>query len=79
MNSYTGELRSQVGLDELQPEQLLDFQPIPNELRHAAEVKLAGRDKAMVSLTSGGKLSKFAAKNRKDKRMMQRQSRRKNR
>ncbi len=56
--------------------------PIPEELNVAAEKKLAGKDEAYVSLTSGGKLSKWAAKQRakqrKAKRKMQKESRRKN-
>ena len=44
------------------------FTPVPKELEHAAEVKLAGQDRAIVSKTSGGKLSKWAAQQRKAKR-----------
>jgi hypothetical protein len=43
------------------------YEPVPPELNHAAKVKLAGRHEAMVSLTSGGKLSRWAAKERKKK------------
>jgi ABC-type enterochelin transport system substrate-binding protein len=55
------------------------FTPIPEELEHAAEAKLKGQDSAMVSLTSGGKLSKWAAKQRKAKRKAEQEARRKNR
>lgn len=53
--------------------------PLPLELNHAAETVLKGNDKARVSFNSGGKLSKWAAKQRKAKRRMQKQSRNKNR
>lgn len=55
------------------------YEPVPKELESAAKKKLAGKDEAYVSLTSGGKLSKWAAKQRKAKRKMQKESRRKNR
>jgi hypothetical protein len=42
-------------------------------------MKLAGRNEAYVSLTSGGKLSRFAAAQRKAKRQQVRQSRKRNR
>lgn len=38
------------------------YTPVPDELLAAAERKLAGEDEAMVSLTSGGKLSRWAAR-----------------
>jgi hypothetical protein len=53
------------------------YELVPNELERAAEKKLAGRNEATVSLTSGGKLSRWAAKKRKEK--MAKESRRKNR
>jgi hypothetical protein len=53
------------------------YELVPNELERAAEKKLAGRNEATVSLTSGGKLSRWAAKKRKEK--MVKESRRKNR
>ena len=55
---------------------------VPEELEHAAKVKLAGKEEAYVSKTSGGKLSKWAAKQRKAKRAknkIARASRKKNR
>lgn len=57
----------------------LGYQPVPDELENAAKKKLAGKDEAYVSLTSGGKLSRWAAKKRKHKRKMARESRRRNR
>jgi hypothetical protein len=55
------------------------FEPIPPKLEPAAKKKLAGKDSVMVSLTSGGKLSKWAAKKRKEKRKMAALSRKINR
>jgi len=55
------------------------FTPVPSELNQAAEKKLAGKDSAMVSLTSGGKLSRWAASERKKKRKTASDSRKKNR
>ena len=60
-------------------EKLANYEPVPEELRLAAERKLAGKDEAMVSLTSGGKLSKWAVKKRKAKRKMTSASRKGNR
>jgi len=56
-----------------------EYEPVPKKLQRAAELKLAGRDEAHVSLTSGGKLSKWAAGRRRVKRKMQKDSRRRNR
>ena len=58
---------------------LEDYQPVPKELEPAAKKKLASKDEAYVSLTSGGKLSRWAAKQRKAKRKAAKMSRRKNR
>lgn len=55
------------------------YKEVPKELETAAEKKLSGKAEAYVSLTSGGKLSKWAAKQRKTKRKMANQGRRKNR
>ena len=44
------------------------FTEIPEKLEHAARRKLAGRREARVSLTSGGKLSRFAARQRRMRR-----------
>jgi len=41
------------------------YMPIPLQLEEAANRKLKGRKEAKVSLTSGGKLSRFAASERK--------------
>lgn len=55
------------------------FDPLPDELQFAAMTVLADRVEAQVSLTSGGKLSKWAAQQRKNRRKMQKDSRRRNR
>lgn len=58
------------------------YEPVPPELEQAAEKKLAGRDEATVSLTSGGKLSRWAAKKRNERKArnrMIRESRKRNR
>lgn len=66
-------------LRELEKEPIQNYEPVPDELHLAAKKKLAGKDEAMVSLTSGGKLSKWAAKKRKEKRRMANQSKKANR
>ena len=57
----------------------LGYTEVPKELETTAKKKLAGKGEAFVSLNSGGKLSKWAAKQRKDKKKMAKQSRRENR
>lgn len=42
------------------------FIPIPKTLRRAADLKLNKKKSVMVSKTSGGKLSKWAAKKRRE-------------
>jgi len=49
------------------------FIPIPKKLHHAAEYRLGEKDSVVVSKNSGGKLSKWAAKKRKEKRAAQKQ------
>ena len=44
------------------------FIPVPSELEKAATKVLAGKDSAVVSRTSGGKLSRWAASERKKRR-----------
>jgi ABC-type enterochelin transport system substrate-binding protein len=52
---------------EKEPEKKERYKPIPEHLERAAQKKLAGKEEAMVSLTSGGKLSQWAAQERKEK------------
>ena len=56
-----------------------DYTPVPQELESAAAKKLDGKPEAFVSLTSGGKLSSWAREQRKKKRKMVNESRRRNR
>ena len=57
----------------------MGYEPVPDDLREAATKKLNGQDDAIVSKFSGGKLSKWAAKQRKSKRNSVKQSRKRNR
>jgi hypothetical protein len=52
---------------------------VPEDMVKAAAAKLAGQAEAVVSLTSGGKLSKWAAQKRKERRRAAKESRRRNR
>lgn len=64
MNPYTGELyadRNAADLVEQEREQMVE---VPGHLNRAARRVLGGRERAQVSLTSGGKLSRFAASER---------------
>jgi hypothetical protein len=99
MNIDTGHLISGEKMEELismgnkRKEKFLKslgYQHVPKELEPAAKKKLAGKDEAYISLTSGGKLSKWAAgerkkrkkaevKKNKNKRKMAKASRKKNR
>jgi len=71
--------------DEKHMKEIMDsYVPVPDELHKAAKLKLAGKEEVMVSLTSGGKLSRWAAKERserrsKNKQKMQKESRKRNR
>ena len=44
-----------------------EYEQLPEELQLAASLKLKGKDSAFISKTSGGKLSKYAAKRRRRK------------
>lgn len=79
MNPYSGELRELESLEHLQELQMQGFEEVPTELRPAAKKKLAGRKSAKVSLTSGGKLSRWAASKRKQNRGKAKATRRHNR
>lgn len=77
MNPGTGHLVKSL---EMVPAELRDdYVMLPPEMVPAAQKKLAGRNDAMVSLTSGGKLSRWAAGKRKVRNRMVKESRRKNR
>lgn len=55
------------------------YQPIPTELTAAALAALAGKSQVFVSKRSGGKLSKWAAQQRKQKRKAAAESKKRNR
>lgn len=95
MNCDTGHLVAGGALDKLMQEGMVDslsstpnpfveevrkaYTPVPDKLNHAAECALDGKEETHISMTSGGKLSKWAAKERKNRRKQQRASRRQNR
>jgi hypothetical protein len=79
MDCNTGHLVTQEMVDAMDAHHRGDYTAVPSELNHAATATLAGRHEAQVSLTSGGKLSKFAAQTRKQRRLMAKQSRKQNR
>ena len=81
MNPDTGELRVFEEMDEEAMRKMKDegFERLTSEYDRAAKQVLKGEDHGFVSLTSGGKLSKHAAKRRKELRKTRRQSRRSNR
>lgn len=82
MNPSTGHLVSSIEM--VSAGQRSSYEPVPPELARAAQMKLAGErvngfSEAFVSLTSGGKLSRWAAGKRKVRNRMAKESRRKNR
>ena len=68
MDPDTGHLISDEHLDFGELVASGSYVPIPVGLELAAKKKLAGRKEAQVSLTSGGKLSRFAVSERKKRR-----------
>jgi len=65
MDTGTGHLVSAEHMElmrRLVPEQAERYTEVPAELEKAARAKLAGSNQAAVSLTSGGKLSRWAAR-----------------
>ena len=75
MNPATNEVRSFAHDEEITE----GFEVLPKKLQHAAKLKLNGRKSAVVSRGSGGKLSKHAAKLRKQRRRRERAARKKKR
>ena len=67
MNPDTNELVRIDEIDELLNYQKKGFIPIPQTLHKAARLMLGDKKKAVVSRTSGGKLSRWAAKKRRQK------------
>lgn len=90
MDSNTGRIRSldvkdaeeisqfESGVSDLD-EKLRGLEMLPPHLERAARKKLNGRKEAYVSLTSGGKLSRYAASVRKKKKKIAKESRKINR
>lgn len=80
MNSDTGHLVTGELWDQLKNlPGVRAYEELPRQYHEAARRKLAGAQEAYVARASGGKLSRFAAQRRKDKRREQRDSRRRNR
>jgi hypothetical protein len=80
MNTNTNELFDVNQMTEKEiNSQMHKLTEVPEELQHAANVKLNGEKSAIVSKTSGGKLSKFAAKERLRKKKLNRKNQKKNR
>lgn len=89
MNPYTGHLLAMPReMSESEHKGIMGelerqgYEPVPPELERAAQRKLAGRSEAMVSLTSGGKLSRWAAGRRNERKVRNRtakESKKKNR
>ncbi|MFZ3171935.1 MAG: hypothetical protein WA118_08150 [Carboxydocellales bacterium] len=83
MQPYTGHLMNTTELPTSRMAELMQmgYEPVPKELQSAASKKLAGKSEVTVSLTSGGKLSRWAAGKRKEKQQRKavKESRRRNR
>lgn len=79
MNPDTGHLIRLENDEEMQRLVGYGYERVPEELEGAAKRKLASRNEAWVSLTSGGRLSRWAAQRRKARRRMAKESRRRNR
>ncbi len=67
MNPDTNELRRVDGIAELMGLKKRGFLPVPKKLERAARLKLGKKKKVVVSRTSGGKLSRWAAKKRRER------------
>ncbi len=67
MNPDTNELVGIDDIDELIKYQKEGFIPVPQTLCEAAELMLGRKKSVIVSKTSGGKLSKWVAKKRRQK------------
>ncbi len=55
------------------------YELLPDILERAAKAMLRGKPEAIMSRTSGGKLSRYAARRRKERRKEARNARRRNR
>ena len=84
MHLPTNELVSGDVFKDMTDEQRRQHTAVPDEYSHAAKVALGGKDRVHISYTSGGKLSNWAADERrkakaKIKRKAARKARRKSR
>ena len=79
MNPDTGELRDLATPEEMKKALSEGFEVLPDDCKRAAQHKLKGQKSAMVSLSSGGKLSRWAASKRKKKKQKEKAARRSNR
>ncbi len=79
MNCETNEIRRFASEEDAQEMPDNGFERLTEEYNRAAQSVLKGKDSGFVSFTSGGKLSKHAAKRRKELRKTRQQSRRNNR
>jgi hypothetical protein len=75
MNTDTNHL-IRIGGDDEAPE---GYEVVPDHLLKAALLSLGDKTETTISRNSGGQLSRWAARRRKDKRKMQKASRRQNR
>jgi len=69
MNCDNGHLVSRLGM--IDTSERSRYVMLPDHLVVSAKKKLNGADEATVSLTSGGKLSRFAGETRKERRKNQ--------
>lgn len=81
MNTDTNELISAklaaaMGQDQLEAQ---GFEPLPDGLQIAAALALGALERRVVSKRSGGKLSRYAAKRRKEKRKAAKRAKKQNR
>ena len=67
MNPDTNELVRIDDLEEMKEFAKKGFIPIPQTLERAAKLMLGKKEKVVVSKTSGGKLSRWAAKKRRQR------------
>lgn len=79
MNEDTGHIVTADLLKEMKPEERGSYHILPEEFSRASRVVLKGKREGYVSLTSGGKLSRYASRRRRRRRKTAKASRRRNR
>ena len=67
MNPDTNELVQVYNVEEMEELKEKGFIPVPQTLERAARLMLGKKKKVVVSKTSGGKLSRWAAKKRRQR------------